>query len=259
MRVEKVKNETLTDKIARQIEDNILTGYLNKGEKLPSERDLAQQFDVSRPSIREAINKLQAKGIIYKIPGGGSYICETLGASLTDPLLELLINNEDSAFDMLEMRYAIEGLSAYLAALRATEEDKALIQKNFDKLIEAHKKKDTKAEAECDVNFHLSIAIASHNPMLLHIMQSLFQTLQKSISITLSDLFKQDTHRKAVKSQHTEVLDMILKNDAKTAKRAMQKHLSWVESCITESRTKKTQEPTFDRHDTLANLLDNNE
>ena len=96
MRVDKVKTETISDKIARQIEDNILNGGLHAGEKLPSERALAEQFDVSRPSIREAINKLQARGIIAKTHGGGSYICETLGASFTDPLLELLVNNRDA-------------------------------------------------------------------------------------------------------------------------------------------------------------------
>ena len=149
MRVEKVKTETIADKIAQQIEENILDGGLNKGDKLPSERDLAEQFEVSRPSIREAINKLQAKGIIEKIPGGGSYICETLGSSFTDPLLEILAKNQDAPLDMLEMRYAIEGLSAYLAALRATQEDKKLIQQRFDELIEAHTHGDKKREAEC--------------------------------------------------------------------------------------------------------------
>ena len=256
MRVEKVKTETISDKIARQIEENILSGGLNVGEKLPSERDLAEQFSVSRPSIREAINKLQAKGIISKIPGGGTYICETLGASFTDPLLELLVNNRDAAFDMLEMRYAIEGLSAYLAALRATQEDKEFIQKRFDELLDAHSQQNTKVEAACDVNFHLSIAMATHNPMLLHIMQSLFNVLQKSISITLIDLFRDSSHREDIKDQHARVLDMILKNDAAAAKTAMQKHLSWVESCITTLRIEdKNTKVYFDRDNTLANLM----
>ncbi len=256
MRVEKVRTETISAKIARQIESNILSGDLGKGEKLPSERDLAEQFDVSRPSIREAINKLEAKGIIYKVPGGGSYICETLGASFTDPLLELLVNNQDAAFDMLEMRYAIEGLSAYLAALRATEEDKELIQKRYDELLEANKHQNTKVEAACDVNFHLSIAMATHNPMLLHIMQSLFNVLQKSISITLIDLFKDSAHRIDIKDQHSEILDMVLKNDATAAKFAMQKHLSWVESCITKLRNEEKHEKIyFNRENTLANLV----
>lgn len=256
MRVEKVKTETISDKIARQIEDNILDGGLENGEKLPSERDLAEQFDVSRPSIREAINKLQAKGIIEKIPGGGSYICENLGASFTDPLLELLASNQDAPFDMLEMRYAIEGLSAYLAALRATKEDKELIQQRYDELLEASTDKNPKKAAAFDVNFHLSIAMATHNPVLLHIMQSLFNVLQKSISITLIDLFKEAEHRDDIKNQHSEVLNMILNNDAEAAKVAMQKHISWVESCITTLRSEhKNEKKYFSRDKTLANLM----
>ena len=260
MRVEKVRTETISDKIARQIENNILNGGLDKGEKLPSERDLAEQFDVSRPSIREAINKLQAKGIIEKVPGGGSYICESLGASFTDPLLEILAKNQDAPLDMLEMRYAIEGLSAYLAALRATQEDKNLIQKRFDELLEANTHEDTKREAACDVKFHLAIAMATHNPVLLHIMQSLFDVLQKSISLTLLDLFKDSIHREDIKDQHTEVLNMILTNDAEAAKTAMQKHLSWVESCITKIRSEdKNEKAYFNRDNTLANLTKGNE
>ncbi|MGK0272514.1 MAG: GntR family transcriptional repressor for pyruvate dehydrogenase complex [Cocleimonas sp.] len=258
MRVEKVKTETISDMIARQIEDNILSGGLNNGEKLPSERDLAEQFEVSRPSIREAINKLQAKGIIKKVPGGGSYICETLGASFTDPLLELLANKQDAPFDMLEMRYAIEGLSAYLAALRATKEDKELIQQRYDELLEANINENTKKEAACDVNFHLSIAMATHNPVLLHIMQSLFSVLQKSISLTLIDLFEDSIHRKDIKEQHTEILNMILTNDGEAAKTAMQKHLSWVESGVANLRNENKNQ-YMNREKTLANLVKGNE
>jgi len=261
MRVEKVKTETISDKIALQIEENILSGGLSKGEKLPSERDLAEQFEVSRPSIREAINKLQAKGIIYKIPGGGSYISETLGASFTDPLLDLLVNNQDAPFDMLEMRYAIEGLSAYLAALRATEEDKKLIQQRYEELSTNADYKDAKQSAASDVNFHLAIAMATHNPVLLHIMQSLFEVLQKSISITFVDLQNETAYREDIhkfKKQHKEVLDMILNNDAAAAKTSMQKHISWVESRITALRLEdKNEKKYINRENTLVNLVKN--
>ena len=124
MKFKQIKPVTISEKIAEQIENNILEGALNAGDKLPPERELAIQFDVSRPSIREAINKLQARGLVTKNPGGGTYIDETVGASFSDPLLQLIGSNPDALYDILELRFALEGLSAYGAAERATEADK---------------------------------------------------------------------------------------------------------------------------------------
>ncbi len=257
MRVEKIKAETISEKIAKNIEENILNGDLLAGDKLPSERVLAEQFEVSRPSIREAINKLQAKGIIFKIPGGGSYICETLGSSFADPLLTLFAEKQDTLYDMLEMRYAIEGLSAYLAALRATRKDKLDVQEKYQRLLTAHNQNEQTQEAKCDVDFHLSIAMAAHNPVLLHIMQNLFKVLQQSVATNLKGLFIEPSQRSSIIGQHTEVLDAILAGKPNQAMTAMQKHLSWVEIYITKYREERLEESiVINRAETLKNLFD---
>ncbi len=257
MRIEKIKIETLSEKIANQIERNILNGDLQTGDKLPSERVLAEQLEVSRPSIREAINKLQAKGIIFKIPGGGSYICETLGSSFADPLLTLFAEKQDTLYDMLEMRYAIEGLSAYLAALRSTAKDKSDIQKKYEKLLKAHNQNDEALEAKCDVDFHLSIAIATHNPVLLLIMQNLFKVLQQSVATNLKGLFVEPSQRASIIEQHNDVLDAILASRPNQAMKVMQKHLSWVEIYITKYREELSEgNVVISRDETLKNLFD---
>ena len=107
----------------------VVEGTLKPGQKLASERELAQQFEVSRPSVREAIQKLVAKGILESYQGGGNYVSETIGAGFSDPLLELLIKHPEAQHDLLEFRHALEGLCAHYAALRRTEIDQQNLEK----------------------------------------------------------------------------------------------------------------------------------
>jgi GntR family transcriptional repressor for pyruvate dehydrogenase complex len=118
-----VKQAKLSDIILAQLEAMILEGSLKPGQKLPAERELAKQFDVSRPSLREAIQRLESKGLLTRRQGGGTYVKEELREQLTDPLFELLNSHPESKYDLLEFRHAIEGFSAYYAALRGTSED----------------------------------------------------------------------------------------------------------------------------------------
>lgn len=85
-----VRQRRLSDDIVAQLEAMILEGTLKSGERLPAERVLAEQFGVSRPSLREAIQKLVAKGLLVSRQGGGNYVTESLGATFSDPLLHLL-------------------------------------------------------------------------------------------------------------------------------------------------------------------------
>lgn len=88
-----VRQRRLSDDIVAQLEAMILEGTLKSGERLPAERVLAEQFGVSRPSLREAIQKLVAKGLLVSRQGGGNYVTESLGATFSDPLLHLLEGN----------------------------------------------------------------------------------------------------------------------------------------------------------------------
>ena len=85
-----VKQAKLSDVILRQLEALILEGSLQAGEKLPPERELAKQFDVSRPSLREAIQKLEAKGLVNRRQGGGTFVSDQILSGLSDPLFELM-------------------------------------------------------------------------------------------------------------------------------------------------------------------------
>ena len=128
MAYSKIRQPKLSDVIEQQLEFLILEGTLRPGEKLPPERELAKQFDVSRPSLREAIQRLEAKGLLLRRQGGGTFVQSSLWQSFSDPLVELLSDHPESQYDLLETRHALEGIAAYYAALRSTDEDKERIR-----------------------------------------------------------------------------------------------------------------------------------
>ena len=113
--------------------------------------------------------------------GGGTYVADGVGASFTDPLLELLSQDPNSANSVIEFRHALEGLAARLAAERGTAEDRELIQRKFDELQRLQAEGSLEEEAAADAEFHLAIAEAAHNPVLLHVMRTMFLLLRDNI------------------------------------------------------------------------------
>ena len=120
MEVGQIRQRRLSDNIVEQLETMILEGTLQPGQRLPAERALAEQFGVSRPSLREAVQKLVAKGLLISRQGGGNYVSDSLGSSFSDPLLSLLEGHPEAHRDLLEFRHTLEADCAYYAALRAT-------------------------------------------------------------------------------------------------------------------------------------------
>ena len=180
MEVGQVRQRRLSDDIVAQLETMILEGTLKAGERLPAERVLAERFGVSRPSLREAIQKLVAKGLLVSRQGGGNYVAESLGSTFSDPLLHLLESNPEAQRDLLEFRHTLEGSCAYYAALRATELDRERLSEAFAALQDCYSRsgKVTRVEeGAADARFHLAIAEASHNLVLLHTIRGLFDLL----------------------------------------------------------------------------------
>ncbi|MDX1554165.1 MAG: GntR family transcriptional regulator, partial [Marinobacter sp.] len=134
MSIGKIAPKRLADSIVEELENMILEGTLQPGERLPAERTLAERFGVSRPSLREAVQRLAAKGLLVSRQGGGHYVAESLGSSFTDPLIALLEGRPDAQRDLLEYRRTLEADCAYYAALRATAVDKAHLKTAYETL-----------------------------------------------------------------------------------------------------------------------------
>lgn len=227
------KRKTVAEDIAKQLEGMIAEGVLEVGQKLPPERVLSERLQVSRPSIREAKQILISKGLLSSKQGGGTYVEKSLSSDLSNPLTDLLKEEANFRYDVLEVRCSLDSQAAYSAALRATDEDKAKIRVAFDRLSEMHAKGDDPiAEAKADTLFHLSIAEASHNVVLLHIMRSLFEVLQVSIEDNLDKFYSNHRIGKPLHEQHSKLMQAVVEGRAEDAKAAANEHLKFVEESI---------------------------
>tara|TARA_B110000285_G_scaffold79612_1_gene91907 strand:- start:1931 stop:2692 length:762 start_codon:yes stop_codon:yes gene_type:complete len=234
MAYQRVKQPKISDVIMAQLEAMILEGSLKPGQRLPPERELATQFEVSRPSLREALQKLSARGLIVSRQGGGSFVSEKIGSSMVDPLIKLFSTHPEAQNDLLEFRHALEGVSAYYAALRCTEADKKRLQACYTDLQAAHDEKLFEQEIKADAEFHLAIAEASHNAVLLHTMRSLFPLLHNNIYANLESIYPKRDTRKRIHDQHRILLDAIVAEDPEKARNAAHDHLAFVEEAIIE-------------------------
>lgn len=237
----RVQQPKISDIIMQELESMILDGTFKPGEKLPPERQLAEQFEVSRPSLREAIQKLVARDVLYSRQGGGTYVSDTLGASFTDPLQTLLSSHDEFLYDQLEFRDALEGLSAYYAALRSTDADKAMLTRKYQALVAANEVEDAQQESKLDAEFHMAIAEAAHNVVLLHTLRSLFSTLERSISSNLTNLFEKKNARSQVMAQHQALYEAIMEGRPEDARKAVHEHLIFVEDSLLKMRREESR------------------
>ncbi|MCP3882581.1 MAG: FCD domain-containing protein [Sulfitobacter sp.] len=224
----------IADVIAHKLETMILEGILKPGEKLPPERKLAKKFEVSRPTLREAIKKLTAKHLLRTRQGGGNYVSESLAPSLTEPLLEIFHERPDTRFDVLEARHALEGMAAYYAALRHTEVDKQIIQERYNTMLEMHGGTDPREEAKADTEFHMAIAEAADNVVLLHVMRGLFTLLLDSIYFSHDKLYTKPGVFEKLKQQHHALLTGVVEGQPDQARQAVHDHLVFVEETLRE-------------------------
>lgn len=223
----------ISDQVAERLESMILTGDIRPGERLPAERKLAVDLDVSRPSLREGIQKLTSKGLLFTRRGGGTFVAQP-DKDLVTPLLSLFEENPGYSFDVLEIRHALDPNAAWHAARRATPEDKEKIIRCFDEMLRMHGCGDPIIETRADAQFHLSIVEASHNFILLHVMRTLFELLVNSISLSLDKLYSRPGAYDELCEQHRVLKDAVLAGDAPAARDAALAHLQYVEKSLKE-------------------------
>lgn len=228
--------ESVTDRVERAVETLIEERGLAVGDRLPSERALADMLGASRNSLREALMRLAARGRIT-IRKGGNIIAEPVAARWThstidDPLTPVVAGNPGFGQDVLEVRRGLEGQAAYHAALRAGPHDVQAIRRRFDELADCHEKGDALKEAHADAAFHLSIADASHNAVLRSVMSSMFGLLQSSISESLDKLYIVPRTFERLSQQHQALVDTIAAGDADAARLASDTHIGFVAETI---------------------------
>lgn len=208
--------------LAEILQEKIVHGGLVVGESLPSERDLMVQYSVSRATVREALRVLGAKGLIEVRRGrrGGSYISAPSSEAISRSL-DLFIQGHDVRFsDLLAVREAIEPVAAAQAAHYRTQED---IKDIFRLLRESNRAlNDLRLFSELNLEWHLAIVRASHNPLFLSFMTSIGSMLY---SATERDEFDLAT-RTIVTRSHRRISEAIAAGDGEAARRRMMRHVT---------------------------------
>jgi GntR family transcriptional repressor for pyruvate dehydrogenase complex len=225
MTVQSIKPAKLADAIADHIQQLILEGALQPGERLLSERELSAKLDVSRPSLREALDKLIGRGLLSTDAQGVAYVSESVGKTLRDPLV-LLMDTPEARIDCMELRSVVEAAAAGYAAERASEVDRENIRRRFQAMVVAHEKQDVDEIAKSDAEFHFAIYEASHNLMMLHFMRSLETILRSNVYLNRKNLYEYRTQRDSQLHEHQAIFDAIMARDPEGAQQAARLHMT---------------------------------
>ena len=228
MPFEKIQPEKLSQSVVKQIELLILRGVLRPGERLPAERELAERFGVSRPSLREAVSELQSAGLLIAKPNAGIFVAEVLGSAFSPALMRLFSSTEEAVFDYIDFRRDMEGLAAERAARLGSDTDLAVVDSVFQRMEAAHKKRDPSDEARLDAEFHLAIIEASHNVVMLHMMRSMYELLREGVFYNRKIMFQHRTKRGELLDQHRAINDALQARDSIRARKAIEAHMDYV-------------------------------
>lgn len=225
------------DEVVRQIELLLLEGVLRDGDRLPGERDLAIEMDVSRPILREALKELESRGLLVSHHGGGTFVADLVGQVFSKQITELIARHASATRDYLEYRRELEGLTAALAAERATDTDKALMARILADMERAHRAGDAEAELAADVEFHNAVGEAAHNIVLLHTMRACYRLLREGIFFNRRAVFALPDARTRLLDQHRAIAQAIAAGDGGAARTAAQAHIDFVMQAV-ESATR---------------------
>ncbi len=232
MTYKRIRQPKLSDVIEQELERLILEGILSPGEQLPPERELAKQFDVSRPSVREAMLRLESKQLLHRRQGGGTFVSDALWRNFSDPLLELISSDPETQWDVLESRHALEGLIAYFAALRGTDADFSRILAAHGQIQDAQKAGDLEAEVKYVLAYLLVVTETAHNVVLLHIMRSLMPLLEQNILQNFQLLNREPEVVAKVRQHRAETVEAIVAKAPELARSASYAHLAYLEETL---------------------------
>lgn len=210
----------LYQKVAEQLAELIAAGKYLPGSRLPAERKLAEMFDVSRPTIREAIIALELAGCVEVRGGSGVYICSTDTQALSTSELDV------GPFDILEARILFEGEAAGLAAKLITEEEIAELREALEAMVEENAMEPAREDA--DHHFHALIAKATKNEAIVSVCNYLWELRDNSpVSARILEKVRQAGSRPRIE-EHSAILKALEEHNPQEARIAMREHLTRV-------------------------------
>lgn len=211
----------LYQRVAEQLAELIRTGEYPHGSRLPAERKLAERFNVSRPTVREAIIALEIGGFVEVRGGSGVYVCQESPDDLSGASLDV------GPFDILEARIKLEGEIAELAASKITDDELRDVEDALNRMVEENQKGAPLYE-KADEEFHMLIARASKNEALIALCELLWQMRNQSpVSAKILEKVRQSGSKPRIE-EHQKIFEALQQRDPAAAKAAMREHLARV-------------------------------
>jgi GntR family transcriptional regulator, transcriptional repressor for pyruvate dehydrogenase complex len=230
-----VRTSRLYEQIVQQIEESIVKGDLKPGDQLPAERDLAQRFGVSRTAVREAVKALREKGLVEAYSGKGTFITDGTTQAVRQSLdLMVKIGQMEGTSHLAELRAILEPEIAALAAARIQEPELATMREAVS-IMDASGQ-DPEAYIEADLDFHLALAEAAANPLILSLLDSIVGLLREQ----RLRIFRVPGGPERGQIHHKRILEAVERRDIQKAREAMRSHLSQVKE---DSQASTAQRP----------------
>ncbi|MBI4962269.1 MAG: FadR family transcriptional regulator [Desulfomonile tiedjei] len=221
-----IRLERISEKVAGQLKKAISDGVLRVGERLPSERELAEQMGVSRPSIREAIQQLELLGIVETVHGGGSVVKNLTEQEISKPMEIVLRDDRQRVLELTEVRAFMEAWAARQAAKNRTDEELRLIRGFLEEMERDLEK--GQIRPEIDFKFHAEIAAATHNTIFVHLIENIHELISYSVKVHREQVFLTRESQETIFKHHLKVFKAIQDQDAEAAEAAMREHLNFV-------------------------------
>ncbi len=224
------------ERVAEQIEKRILEGELRKGDRLPTERELAEQFQVSRTAVREAMKILAQKGLINMRPGRGTIVIDGAREAMQNSIslmMKLKLGEVGGSDNLVEFRGILETEIAALAAARATEKEISAMREAIRVMDESLN--DADAFIGADNAFHEALAQATQNALILILINSIVHLLSEQ----RKQIFETEGGPQRGQIHHRRILESVIRRDPEAARAAMRSHLQQVREDVSAATRQK--------------------
>ncbi|MDR1069358.1 MAG: FadR family transcriptional regulator [Gracilibacteraceae bacterium] len=231
MKILPVKTRRIYQEVVDQIKLLIAEGQIKAGDRLPSERDLAERLQISRASVREALSALEVMGLLEVRSGEGAYVKEANMDAVVSSLAWMLYLEKDLVLELLEVRKILETQAAALAAQRRDEEDLQRMQ-DILAMMRVGLSKGELGDAQ-DYQFHYALARAAKNKILLRLMNAIADTMQQTLTASRIKLYEEKGVPERLYEEHAGIFRLIEAGEEQEAREYMLRHLEAVEQRYT--------------------------
>jgi GntR family transcriptional repressor for pyruvate dehydrogenase complex len=226
-----VLQKKISDRVFEQLKELIFRGNLKPGDKLMPEREMADSMNVSRTTIRTAINRLVTMRLVEHKQGKGTFVAIP-DPKRGNPFAAAMTTQDANIFDLVEVRMGLECNAAELAAKRADASDISALKHEFSEM-----EKEVLAGrlgTEADTAFHMAIAFATKNPLHIQVMKTFYDYLFHGIMENLQSLYEDQKNIHPILNQHKKIMQAIISRDPEAAFKAMQTHIEFIKTFYTQ-------------------------